>query len=167
MANKICTKCLLSLPNSKKFFNNNSRPLKDGTRKYFLRNVCKKCERKRINEWASSVTKTSKRARIKTLVDAAKGRAKKNGIPFDIHVDDLKPFPEVCEIFNTELSYTNSRVDDRRNSPSLDRVIPELGYIKGNVRIISFKANELKSYNTPDTLIAILKYLNVNTKKDA
>jgi hypothetical protein len=34
--------------------------------------------------------------------------------------------------------------DDRNNSPSLDRVVPELGYVEGNVVWISNRANILK-----------------------
>lgn len=38
------------------------------------------------------------------------------------------------------------RVDHHRyaGSPSLDRISPELGYVPGNVRVISDKANRLK-----------------------
>jgi len=31
------------------------------------------------------------------------------------------------------------------NSPTLDRLVPELGYVKGNIRVISYKANAMKS----------------------
>ena len=31
------------------------------------------------------------------------------------------------------------------DSPSLDRIVPELGYVKGNIRVISNRANHLKS----------------------
>jgi hypothetical protein len=34
------------------------------------------------------------------------------------------------------------------NSPSLDRIVPEVGYIDGNVRVISDRANRLKSNRT-------------------
>ena len=30
------------------------------------------------------------------------------------------------------------------DNPSLDRVVPELGYVRGNVRVISYWANRLK-----------------------
>ena len=33
-------------------------------------------------------------------------------------------------------------------SPSLDRIVPHLGYIEGNVAVISSRANNIKSYAT-------------------
>lgn len=41
------------------------------------------------------------------------------------------------------------------NSPSLDRIVPERGYVRGNVVIVSFRANRAKS----DLTIAELKQL--------
>ena len=38
------------------------------------------------------------------------------------------------------------------NSPSLDRIDPTKGYVKGNVWIISHKANVFKSYATHEEL---------------
>lgn len=48
---------------------------------------------------------------------------------------------------------------NRDQSPSLDKVKPELGYVPGNVRVVSNKANRLKADNTIETLEAILKYM--------
>jgi hypothetical protein len=39
-------------------------------------------------------------------------------------------------------------------SPSLDRIIPDLGYVSGNVRIISLLANAMKS-NIPPELMRV------------
>ena len=43
-----------------------------------------------------------------------------------------------------------------RNSPSLDRIRLELGYVKGNVRVISGRANLLKNDATIEELEAVL-----------
>jgi hypothetical protein len=45
------------------------------------------------------------------------------------------------------------------NSPSIDQIVPGGGYVPGNVRIISWKANRLKSNATIDDLEAILAYM--------
>lgn len=74
------------------------------------------------------------------LVSAAKYRAKKCGIPFDLTPDDFT-IPDFCPVLGHAFE------PPKKNawwSPSLDRIIPELGYIKGNVQIISMRANMIK-----------------------
>ncbi|WP_145960516.1 hypothetical protein [Novosphingobium meiothermophilum] len=44
------------------------------------------------------------------------------------------------------------------NSPSLDRIEPELGYVPGNTIVISNRANRLKSDATIDELRAIASF---------
>ena len=73
---------------------------------------------------------------------AAKRRAKKSNLPFDIAIDDVH-IPEFCPILGLRLSLNDG--GSKANSPSLDRIIPELGYVKGNVQVISHKANTMKS----------------------
>jgi hypothetical protein len=45
------------------------------------------------------------------------------------------------------------------NTPSLDKIIPSLGYVKGNVAVISWKANVMKSNLSIDMLESILSYI--------
>lgn len=68
-----------------------------------------------------------------------RSRAKKLGVPFDLVVSDLV-IPEVCPVFGTPF------VGGKRHpqGPSVDRIIPELGYVGGNVLVISNRANFLK-----------------------
>ena len=90
----------------------------------------------------------------------ARYRAKTKNIPFDIEVEDIK-IPDVCPVLQLPLKFkvgtTKGGASD--NSPSLDRVNPSLGYTKGNVRVISYKANRLKSDATLEELELILKDL--------
>lgn len=44
------------------------------------------------------------------------------------------------------------------NSPSLDRIEPDLGYVAGNAIVISNRANRLKSDATIDELRAIASF---------
>lgn len=45
------------------------------------------------------------------------------------------------------------------DSPSIDRIIPELGYTKGNIRVISNRANLLKSNATIEELQKVINDL--------
>ena len=75
----------------------------------------------------------------------ARSRAKRFSIPFNISKEDLV-LPEYCPILKLELRVAENKVAP--SSPSLDRIIPELGYVKNNVQIISHKANTMKSNAT-------------------
>lgn len=93
------------------------------------------------------------------LFSFAKCRAKKFGIPFDLSVDDIN-IPNVCPVFGVPFTVEiGKRVD---SAPSLDRVIPSLGYVRGNVRVISWRANRLKGDATLDELKALVGYLTDN-----
>lgn len=45
------------------------------------------------------------------------------------------------------------------NSPSLDRIVPALGYAPGNIHWISYRANAIKSNATPDELHKVADYM--------
>ena len=85
------------------------------------------------------------------LFNIAKQRSKKKNIEFSITVEDLK-MPEVCPLLGIKL---DSYSDDIDVHPSIDRIDSSKGYIKGNVWIISHKANRVKSDATSDELIKI------------
>lgn len=46
------------------------------------------------------------------------------------------------------------------NSPSLDKIVPELGYVKGNIVVVSLRANQIKSDATIEELQAVAKFYN-------
>ena len=70
--------------------------------------------------------------------------------------------PEVCPVFNTPLVWTSNIADD---TPSLDRLIPELGYVKGNVAFISYKANRIKSNATLPEVEAVVAWMKTKETK--
>jgi len=76
------------------------------------------------------------------LFHAAKGRAKRNGIPFNLNLDDIV-IGETCPLLGIKLYSGKNTIQP--NSPTLDKAVPELGYVKGNVWVISQKANQMKS----------------------
>ena len=94
-----------------------------------------------------------------TLWAAAKFRAKEKGLPFSIKVTDII-VPEKCPLLGIPLS-TNP-VGKRKlgpGSPSLDRKIPELGYVSPNVWVISHRANTIKSNATLEELSLLVHNL--------
>ena len=108
---------------------------------------------------AESVKKYRQDNKEKLIVRSAKTRANKNNVPFDIDEDYIKkiwPKHNICPIFKIKLEQSNLHTGDQ--SPSLDRIIPKLGYVKGNVQIMSSKANRIKNNATFEELIIIGKY---------
>ena len=89
---------------------------------------------------------------------AAKQRAKKKKIPFDLDMHDVV-IPEKCPFLGTPLKAALGKLS--ANSPTLDRIIPELGYVKGNVLVISHRANSAKN----DLSLAELQTLCRNLAK--
>lgn len=89
-----------------------------------------------------------------------KKRATQKGIEFNLNIEDIPEIPLLCPVLGIEIksNKTSSPLD---SSPSLDRINPKLGYVKGNVRIISNKANRIKSNATANEVELVLKDLKI------
>ncbi len=96
------------------------------------------------------------------LVYSAKWRAKKDGVPFDLNASDFR-IPEVCPALGLLLVMGDGQPTDA--SPTLDRLIPSLGYVRGNVYVISARANRLKGDGTAEELERIAAYIRQNQPK--
>ena len=75
------------------------------------------------------------------MLKSSKSRAKRYGIQFNLDESDIV-IPNQCPILGIKLSLGNTNAEP--NSPSLDRIRPHLGYVKGNVWVISYRANRIK-----------------------
>ena len=111
---------------------------------------------------AEYVTKTGAEAHRGTpwysMYFGAKSRAKKQGLPFNIDCAYLASiWAETCPVFGTTLSTEGSTMTD--NSPTLDKIIPENGYVKGNVAIISNRANRIKNDATVEEVGKVYSWL--------
>lgn len=82
----------------------------------------------------------------------AMSRAKRRGREFNIDISDIV-VPERCPILNRPL------IPNTEDAPSLDRIDSTKGYIKGNVRVISKRANALKNNFNYEELRNVLMYL--------
>ncbi len=85
------------------------------------------------------------------MITKAKVRARAQNVPFSITEADVM-IPSHCPYLGIELKVGEGKFSP--NSPSLDKIIPELGYVPGNVRVISFMANAMKQNATPEQLLA-------------
>lgn len=85
----------------------------------------------------------------------ARTRARKKDIEFSITKDNIV-IPDICPILEIPLSKGDGYLP---NAMSLDRVDNTKGYLVGNVRVISRKANLMKSSLTLDVLEKFIKYI--------
>ena len=91
----------------------------------------------------------------------AKRRAKKTGMDFNLDLDDIQ-IPDFCPVLGLPLFRGEKRI--HAGSPSLDRIDNRKGYIKGNIAVISRRANCLKSDSSLEELEKICSWLR--THKD-
>lgn len=91
------------------------------------------------------------------MLKRAEKRASEKNIPFDLLITDLV-IPEICPILGVKLVIGKTSGPDDF-SPSLDRIIPELGYIPNNVKVISMRANRIKTNASIQDIEKVLLYL--------
>lgn len=93
--------------------------------------------------------KATKTGHIWILFQKAKFRAKQENLPFNITTKYLETLPsEFCPILSLKLGWCQLNPLAKTHCPSLDKIVPELGYVEGNVHWISFKANAMKQNAT-------------------
>ena len=73
------------------------------------------------------------------LLARAKENARARGMNFDLSIEDIF-IPDVCPITLQPLSFEGPK----EHRPSIDRIRNHLGYVKGNVLIVSERANRIK-----------------------
>jgi len=92
----------------------------------------------------------------RNLLKGAKARAKRDGRVFDLGLADIT-IPEMCPVLGMPLVFHKGR--HQADSPTLDRINNDKGYVKGNVRVISFRANSLKKDAAVEELEAVVQYM--------
>ena len=108
----------------------------------------------------------TKRGHVMIYMCKAKQRAKHKNLDFDLDLEYLLSIaPDECPVFNTKFIWGRHQGGQHRKTPSLDRIIPELGYIKGNVVFISLWANIIKADATEKELYAVADWLHDKRKE--
>jgi hypothetical protein len=94
------------------------------------------------------------------------GRIKKEKLPSDfrsaaeiaVYLRDIAP--KKCPVFGVPLSTGKGKMHDW--SPSADKIIPEKGYVRGNIQVISMFANRMKQNATPKQLKQFAQWVLAN-----
>ena len=95
------------------------------------------------------------------MLNSARTRAKEQSVPFDLSKEDIV-IPDICPVLGIPL-VASKNGSPSSNSPSLDKIVPSDGYVKGNVAVISFRANALKSNATVEELQAVINWMKAVT----
>lgn len=121
-----------------------------------LHSACKKCHDKQSRAYgkANPVLRQTTH-----MACSAKKRARKKHLEFNIDSEYVRSlFVTHCPILGIPLEWSTFHGNGTvPNSPSLDRIDPVKGYIKGNVWIISQRANVIKNDATHEELKLITK----------
>lgn len=98
------------------------------------------------------------RQALLAMLREARRRAKERGVEFSIRPDQV-PWPSdgLCPIKRVPLERNKGIVGS--NSPSLDRIHSDLGYIPGNVRVLSWRMNNIKGDLTVEEAENLLLYM--------
>lgn len=110
------------------------------------RKECREYRKKWATNHKEKVLEYSRRTRQKNfasvLIRGAKHRAQIKKVPFDLdeHTEEIRRRLDswTCELTGIPLDKTKRR---DFNSPSLDRIIPSVGYLYSNIRIVSYAVN--------------------------
>lgn len=160
---KICSKCKIR---KKVRYIALNKSNKDG-----LGSWCKKCLRYGRLTWYQ----TNKKRILQHLKNkrhtnpeyylwkSARDRSLQNNLEFNIEVTDIK-IPKYCPILGWKLTLNDGTL--KGNSPTLDRINNELGYVKGNIAVISHKANGMKNGLTLKLIYKIIKYIEKYSKEN-
>ncbi len=101
------------------------------------------------------VKRSDPESKIHNMWIQARQKALVKNLPFTIKEEDIV-VPELCPLLGVRLVWGV----ERGVSPSLDRVIPSLGYTKENIKVISMEANRMKQEITLDFAKKLIEYLN-------
>jgi len=108
--------------------------------------------------------------RLRPLLYEAKSRAKSKGLPFDLTMEWLKTMViSHCPITLQPIDWAGEQVVDGKpgpNSPSIDKIIPKLGYVQSNCAILSHSGNSIKSDGTIDEHRRVVQYMAAQQLRD-
>lgn len=139
---KVCNKCKIEKSVSE------FQPLKRGGYSH----LCKLCLNEYNRNWRLSNW-------FRSLWMLKKSESRKNNLDFDLTPEYLESiWTDYCPIFGLKFVPLKFKEKKLNANPELDRIIPEKGYIQGNVVFISARANRIKYDASVEELEAILNW---------
>ena len=145
--------------------------------KRYHKRTCKDCDTKRqtarVNNWRARDPDKHKdfakkryrdgyvKASIRHSFKNAMARAAKIGVPFDVQLSDFIDATH-CQLTAIEFRQPANSGIVGPFSPSIDRVEPEKGYVRGNTRVVLMAVNAAKGTGTDEDLIFIATKLLEN-----
>jgi len=142
----VCVGCKQLL--SQKFFSYKNK--NDPTQG--IRDNCKTCSAERAKKEREKRKENWKNEPARHMLNNSKQRAKRSGIEHNITIDDII-IPDFCPVLKIKLETGTRR--NNQNAPSIDRIDNNKGYVKGNIMVMSVRANKLKKDATMEELIMI------------
>ena len=136
---KACTKCGVEKKYTKKYF----PPREHGK----LRADCRICYNKYLKDNNYKYAKTH-------MVYGAKKRAKEKGLDFNLTRKEIH-FPKRCPALGIKLKHGNK---SWYNSPTIDRIDNNKGYLIDNCIVVSALTNVVKNSATPDQILKVGKF---------
>lgn len=119
-------------------------------------------ERNRVIK-AEDDARQTKTGHAKYILKGCKKRAKELGITFYLVFGDIcSSIPDVCPVFGVELTWGKRNGKSGDFSPSLDKIIPEKGYVVGNVMWVSHLANRMKNNASQEQLKTFANWILAN-----
>lgn len=134
---KTCVECKEEKPYSEFYTEKNQR----------ISSRCKICAKVHLKRWKKNnkermkecINKYKIRQPISYLLIRCRIRAKKKNLEYNLSREDIV-IPKFCPVLGIKITFGQ----EKYNSPSIDRIDNNKGYIKGNIIVVSVKANELK-----------------------
>lgn len=99
----------------------------------------------------------------KKLLQSSIGRAKKKNVPHTLTYEwGEKRWTGYCELTKIPFLLGQKGSGGKFYSPSIDRIVPELGYIPENCRFVLWAVNALKNVGTDEDMLLVAKALTLN-----
>ena len=116
--------------------------------------------------WYYPIIRNDLNYRIQDVIKHSKERAKRQGVDHDDFTKEylisIIPKDLLCPVFKIPFNFERGMGVGRRHpyGISLDRIVPSLGYVEGNVMWISNRANNIKGDATFKEISLVAVYID-------